>query len=591
MVRAATQRNEYQVDRFDTAFGKFALVHLGVFQRPSGAATPDGRIGCILDGWVWNYPKEWCSPGIAPEDIAHHCLEGYRRNGADFVKSLNGEFNILIWDEGKNQVVLLSDRYGLRPLQYGEAQNSFVFAPEGKSVAAGLDRSLRLDHRMVLNWLSVGRALFEGRTFFDEIRALPAAAVVTWKAGRTTVEQHWDYAYHPRSCVDDDFVDEVADAFRRAVQKRIVPGLRYGITLSGGLDSRLIASALAPACDFKATACTFGAPQGDDVVIARQVAERLSMPWECIELTAEDFIRDAAEGIRLTEGLDLFVQSYALSVYPQLRRHADVLFTGLALDATLGASYINEGFFAPNIDSESALRLIAKKVTYFDHAMVSRLFRDKTAPDRAASMLAAAWQPERLQTNWGDHAERFSMIHRVNRMIFWRQGWQRMFVEDTSPTFDNEVIDLMLQVPTAERLNHRLYQRVMTRLCPDLMGITYQRTMLPASAPIESWKEGAAIEERRESLYTEVWRATNGRVHLPYNRYMSNYDEWLRIHPMWQAATDDLLCSPKSLLWELGIDANYVRELVERHRSAAENHRQRLVQLMGLELLLREFFA
>jgi hypothetical protein len=131
----------------------------------------------------------------------------------------------------------------------------------------------------------------------------------------------------------------------------------------------------------------------------------------------------------------------------------------------------------------------------------------------------------------------------------------------------------------------------MRRICPELMEILYQRTMLPANVPTEFWPAGAQIESQREALYTEIWRATSGNVHIPYTRYMSNYDECLRLDPMWLDVTDDLLMTDSAHLWEIGIDRATVRNMVVEHREAKRNHRQRLVQLMGLEIFLREFFG
>jgi asparagine synthase (glutamine-hydrolysing) len=478
MVALLAREANYQIERATTPFGQFALVHLGLFGHTVRASALDGQVGLLLDGWIWDYPTAWRDAKMEASDLASICLEGYLRHGKGFVRELNGEFNLLIWDYRHREVYLLTDRYGLRPLQYAVLDDTLVFAPEGKAVVAGVGRAPKLDRRTVQNWLSLGRALFEGRTFFDGVRSLPLASIVHWQNGRTSFEQYWDFAYRPVAEVDDDFVDHLARTFRRAVEKRVRPGIRYGLTLSGGLDSRMMASMLGPATDSKAIACTFGAAEGEDVVLAKQVASQLGIEWKCIELTAADYIRHAAEGIRLTEGMDLFVQSYALEVYPKLHKLADVLLTGLALDVTLGGSYLDEKLLEPETNATRARQLVAKKLTYFDHETVSRLFNSEEVANAADEMLAAAWRPEEFSTNWGDHADRFVLMYRGNRMLFWRQGWQRLFVEDVSPTFDNDVVDLLLQIPTQHRLNHRFYLRLMRRIFDVLMVLLFNSLIL-----------------------------------------------------------------------------------------------------------------
>jgi len=114
--------------------------------------------------------------------------------------------------------------------------------------------------------------------------------------------------------------------------------------------------------------------------------------------------------------------------------------------------------------------------------------------------------------------------------------------------------------------------------------------MLPATAPLECWQAGAQLEQQREQLYRDIWRATNGAVFLPYQRFFSNYDEWLRCNPEWVAITDDLLLSPKSLSCERFLNREAVAALIEDHRSGKAANHQKIIQLMTLELLLRQFF-
>jgi hypothetical protein len=119
--------------------------------------------------------------------------------------------------------------------------------------------------------------------------------------------------------------------------------------------------------------------------------------------------------------------------------------------------------------------------------------------------------------------------------------------------------------------------------------IPYQRTMLPPAAPLEFWEAGAQLEAQREQLYREIWQKTNGRSFIPYQRYYTNYDEWLRRDPNWISTTDDLLLSPNSLICERFVNRDFIVRLVGEHRSAKRNHHQRIIQLMTLEVFLRQF--
>jgi asparagine synthetase B (glutamine-hydrolysing) len=350
-----------------------------------------------------------------------------------------------------------------------------------------------------------------------------------------------------------------------------------------------LASVLAPATQGSAVACSYGIPDSQEVILAHAVANRLGMPWKCVPLGPSDFITHAAEGVRITEGLDLCVQSYGLVVYPKLSQEADIAFTGLALDVSLGGSYLDACLFNSDMDSEKALAIIRRKLSYFDDDLLRQLFGSSQIVQTAENLLREVWEPNLMQTNWNDFADQFALRFRASRMLFMRQNWQRLFLEDATPTFDNDFVDLILQIPTHERINHRIYKRFMQCLCPHLMDIPYQRTLLPPSVPIEFWEEGGRLEAQREALYENIWRATG--QHIPYMRYATNYNEWFRMDAEWIKWTDNLLLGTECRLIGLGLNHKTVRQILEEHRNGRRNHRQGLLQLLTLELFLREFFS
>ena len=590
MASAICHQPNYVVSGQRSRLGLFACVHLGLFDHRVSVTSPDGRVGLLLDGWIFESPDGSGEATDLGFDSAAYCLQRYLSQGVDFVHEIKGQFNLVIWDERQGSVWLCNDRFGLRPLQYSVDGDGLLFAPEGKAILAGAERSPKLDQSTFINHLLMGRAVLGSRTFFEGIQVLPAASILRWNNGQVTQTRYWDYVYKPREAIDDDFIDALVEAFRRGVRRYIKPKYRYAITLSGGLDSRVVASSLAQETQQSALACTFGMSDTEEVILARATADRLGMPWKHIPLEPKDFIVHAAEGARLTEGLDLCVQSYGLVVHPQLREYADIGFSGLTLDVTLGGTYIYTRLLDADMDSEQAWGLLRHKLSNFDDNMLRELVNSEHGLPKMEGV-QDVWEPGLKHTNWADHGERFVLQYRMRRLLFLRQNWQRLFLEDATPTFDYDFIDLILQIPTRERLDHRTYRRFMQRLCPELMDIPYQRTLLPPAVPVEFWGESTRLEERREALYHDIWRATRGEVHLSYKRHGTNYDEWLRADEGWKALTDKLLMSDDCRLLAFGLNPKPIRRIVEEHRTGQREHRQSLLQLLTLELFLREYFT
>jgi asparagine synthetase B (glutamine-hydrolysing) len=594
MVASISHQPWYKVIEARSANLCCACVHLGHFDHSVAASTADGKVGVMLNGWLfgWQRGAQRQRDGAPTADAARYCLSLYLEHGTGFVCGLNGQFNLVVWDDRERTVFLINDRYGTRPWQYAHRDGALYFSPEAKAILAAAEIPIRFNERMVVNQLSWGRIWIGHDTFFHDIFMLEPGSILSWSNGKVSSEKYWDYTYRPESVIDDDFIIQVVDTFRRGVTRQTGTGMRYGVCLTGGLDSRSVLAAMAQQTSAAPHAYTWGITDShDEVSIAHAVADSLGVPWHFQPLTPGDFLSDAARGLFLTEGQDLLVQSYGLKIFSSLREHVDILATGLALDVTLGGSYLSPRLTSGDVTSDGALEYSLDKSAYFSRDECLQLLRlNETASllDELRDIAAQDWKAG-PNADPADQCDRFFLRSRGWRYLFLRQAWQRYFVEDIVPTFDNDFIDCVLRIPAAWRTGHRFYQRFLQALHFGMGEIPYQRTMLPPAAPLEFWEAGAQLEAQREQLYREIWQKTNGRSFIPYQRYYTNYDEWLRRDPNWISTTDDLLLSPNSLICERFVNRDFIVRLIGEHRSAKRNHHQRIIQLMTLEVFLRQF--
>jgi hypothetical protein len=166
--------------------------------------------------------------------------------------------------------------------------------------------------------------------------------------------------------------------------------------------------------------------------------------------------------------------------------------------------------------------------------------------------------------------------------------WQRAFVEDYIPTYDNRLIDYLELFSLEDRTNHKLFQKALIELSEPLSEIPYQGTGLPPTAPISFWDEARRLEEQKEKLARDVFYHTKGEVFVPYNRYYSNFDEWFRVNSNWQKIAEDLLLSKDTLITNY-VYRNEVLRMLTEQKSGKKTHFGRLIILMSLEKTLRAF--
>jgi asparagine synthase (glutamine-hydrolysing) len=170
------------------------------------------------------------------------------RHGPEALQKLRGMFAFAVWNDDAGDLLLVRDRFGIKPLYYScPRPGTLLFGSEiGALLASGLV-SRDVDPDAEAAFLSRG-SIAAPRTYFRDIHALPPGHWARWDGSRLTLTEYWS--------VDDVLVTpvpltEVADAaaaVRRAVTDSVgvhlVSDVPVGVFLSGGIDSALIAGAM-----------------------------------------------------------------------------------------------------------------------------------------------------------------------------------------------------------------------------------------------------------------------------------------------------------------------------------------------------------
>ncbi len=213
--------------------------------------------------------------------------------GAECMQHLKGAFALAIWDPTESKLLLARDRAGERPLFYAADESGVTFSSEIASLVTALGRPLSKDMQGVDDYLQ--RGYFGApRTPFRNIRKVKPAEIVTFGQHAQKRQRYWRWdlpAPAGRRADAEDF-DRV---FREAVRRQSEVDVPYGVFLSGGVDSSLIAAVLRNLRpDYPLTAYTlrFRDPSFDEGSFAQQVAQGLAIACETVWVQAEDLPRE-----------------------------------------------------------------------------------------------------------------------------------------------------------------------------------------------------------------------------------------------------------------------------------------------------------
>jgi asparagine synthase (glutamine-hydrolysing) len=203
---------------------KAVLVHerLAIVD-PVGGAQPlrssDGQLALAVNGEIYNHKALEASLKKPYEFQTQSDCEVinalYREQGVEFLSQLNGIFAFILWDAAKQRYLIARDPFGVCPLYQGrDSQGRLWIASEMKSLA----------------------------DVCETIDVFPPGHYLDSEIG--AIKPFWLPAWREYSAVQGKAIDKqtLRHEFEQAVHRQLMTDVPYGVLLSGGLDSSLVAA-------------------------------------------------------------------------------------------------------------------------------------------------------------------------------------------------------------------------------------------------------------------------------------------------------------------------------------------------------------
>ncbi len=334
--------------------GNFGLGarRLSIIDTQTGSqplCNEDGTIWVAQNGEIYNYQdlrKDLLARGHVlrsqgdTEVIAHLYEEGPER----FVQRLNGMFAFALWDRRRQQLLLVRDRLGVKPLYYAQLPDRLLFGSEIKSLLADPSLPRDLDPQALHHYLSLGYVPGPW-SIFAAIRKLGPGELLRWEGGSFSIQPYWRY---PRPIAagtgDGDrgaLQARLRDLLADAVRIRLFSDVPLGMFLSGGVDSSAVLAFMARQVDrpVKAFSIGFTEKSYDELPFARLAARSFGA-----EHTEQVMSPDLLDGVgRLAQFLDEpFADSSAIPTFylsQMTRRSVTVALSGDGGDETFAGYY------------------------------------------------------------------------------------------------------------------------------------------------------------------------------------------------------------------------------------------------------------
>jgi asparagine synthase (glutamine-hydrolysing) len=169
------------------------------------------------------------------EVVLHAHREWGRDDPRKAVQRLNGMFAYAIWDPGTEELVLVRDRLGVKPLYYHPTPDGVLFGSEPKAILANplTERRVDLDGlRRALSWVhDPSNAVFAG------LREVPPGAVVRVSRRGVQEERYWQLEDTGHTDDVPTTVRNVREILEDTAKRQLIADVPLCTLLSGGLDS------------------------------------------------------------------------------------------------------------------------------------------------------------------------------------------------------------------------------------------------------------------------------------------------------------------------------------------------------------------
>lgn len=272
----------------------------------------------------------------------------------DFVHQLNGIYALGIWDAVNEELILVRDRLGVKPLFYYSLSDGILFGSEPKAILANPLARACASREELCDALLFLRT--PGRVSFRGMHELKPGHLLRVRRGIIQEERYWRLEAKPHVDDIDTTINTIRHLLEDIVTRQMISDVPLCSLLSGGLDSSTVAAIAQRVrrkqrgenistfvVDFVDHTKNFQADSirpTPDVPYAREVADFIHSHHHTVVLDKRDLLDShVRETVLRAWDLpynfgDLDVSLYLL--FAAIRKHATVALSGEAADELFG---------------------------------------------------------------------------------------------------------------------------------------------------------------------------------------------------------------------------------------------------------------
>jgi asparagine synthase (glutamine-hydrolysing) len=585
---------------------RLSIVDVAAGHQPM--TNEDDTLHIVYNGEVYNHADYREELEARGHRYKTHCdtetiLHLYEEHGERVVDFLRGMFAFAIWDSKKKELFIARDRLGVKPLYYfRDGDGSLFFASEIKALLKARACLPEINYALLPDYLANHATCGEETLFRGVKRLLPGHALL-WRDGKVEIKEYWDVSFkrdsldHSDKRSDADYVAEWRELFKTSVRLRLMADVPLGMFLSGGIDSSAIAAMMSGMVDepIKTFSVAFKEREANELEYARIVARVFKTDHHEIVVTPEEFFKKLPNLVWHEDEPLAHPSSVALNFVSQLAsKHVKVVLTGEGSDELLAGygryaktvfnlkygkrytAWTNKGlreFIRRRIEGLGVGSKVKQKLSrtflvlspdietiYFDNfAVFSRAMQHDLLSYETKERVGGAINPYTRMRGYYDSSDAEESL--LDRMLY-----------ADMKTYLHELLMKQDQMSMAASIESRV-----PFLDHKLVEYSCQ---LPERMKLRGWTTKRILRESMKNILPpEILTRKKMGFPVPIGKWFRNEHKHV---------IDEYVLSERAL--SRGIfNADFVRDIVGRHQSGAENHDERLWSFVNFEMWQRQF--
>lgn len=356
------------------------LSIIDVYNGAQPIVSKDGKIVLTVNGEIYNYKeleKEFNKDDFKTNSDCEVIIHLYKKYGEHFMEKnlLRGMFAFVLYDKGNSTIIVSRDHLGIIPLYEGrDEEGRRYLSSEMKSLVEECDN------------------------------------IITFEPGTYSVNENYYNYYKPRwyNEMGNEKLDLklLKDTLENAVKSHMMSDVPFGLLLSGGLDSSLVASIAQKNSKQQLKTFCIGLDGSPDIEAAEKVAKFIGTEHYSFKYTLEEGIDALEDTIYHIESCDITTVRSSTAMYLLARKIK-----------AMGIKFVLTGEVSDEINGSYA---------YFKHAPNSKEFYEET------------------RTKVKD-LNKYDLLRANKAMLAWS-------VETRVPFGDQNVVDLLMNMDPKEKM-------------------------------------------------------------------------------------------------------------------------------------------